>query len=205
VMAVFIAGVIVLALRVRNAPAERDRYLLMLGAAVVVFWLLQMDYFGFRPWRAIWALVPGGSAIRYTFRSQLVANLFVGLVVARVLAGMMSRPGLTVLCGFLMIEQINLVWPPTVSRRRDAPITATELGSRNARTAATAACRSRSSKHARASPDSDVGSSMSIEPGVECSSTGKPLRRKTSIIRWLAGSTCASKVAMPCCCATSAS
>jgi len=118
VMAVFIAGMTMLALRVRNAPAERDRYLLMLGAAVVVFWLLQMDYFGFRPWRAIWALVPGGSAIRYTFRSQLVANLFVTLVVARVLAGMMSRPGLTILlCGFLMIEQINLVWPPTVSRR----------------------------------------------------------------------------------------
>src|SRR5712675_1386385 len=117
VMAVFIAGMTMLAWRARTALAERDRYLLMLGAAVVVFWLLQMDYFGFRPWRAIWALVPGGSAIRYTFRSQLVANLFVGLVVARVLAGMMSRPGLTVLCGFLVIEQINLVWPPTVSRR----------------------------------------------------------------------------------------
>jgi hypothetical protein len=117
-MAVFIAGMTMLAWRVRNALAERDRYLLMLGAAVVVFWLLQMDYFGFRPWRAIWALVPGGSAIRYTFRSQLVANLFVALVVARVLAGMMSRPRLTMLlCGFLVIEQINLVWPPTVSRR----------------------------------------------------------------------------------------
>jgi hypothetical protein len=118
VLAVFIAGVAMLALRARGALAERDRYLLILGAAVVVFWLLQMEYFGFRPWRAVWALVPGGSAIRYTFRSQLVANLFVCLVVARLLAGMAGRPGKTVLlCGFLVVEQINLVWPPTVSRR----------------------------------------------------------------------------------------
>ena len=118
VLAVFVAGVAMLALRARGALAERDRYLLILGAAVVVFWLLQMEYFGFRPWRAVWALVPGGSAIRYTFRSQLVANLFVCLVVARLLAGMAARPGMTVLlCGFLVVEQINLVWPPTVSRR----------------------------------------------------------------------------------------
>jgi hypothetical protein len=118
VLAVFIAGVAMLALRARGGLAERDRYLLVLGAAVVVFWLLQMEYVGFRPWRAVWALVPGGSAIRYTFRSQLVANLFVCLVVARLLAGMAGRPCMTVLlCGFLMVEQINLVWPPTVSRR----------------------------------------------------------------------------------------
>src|SRR5262249_5189530 len=36
-----------------------DRLLLMLGAAVVVLWLLQMDYFGTRPWRIVWAAVPG--------------------------------------------------------------------------------------------------------------------------------------------------
>ena len=40
----------------RWTPERRELdYLRMLGAAVVVFWLLQMDYFGFRPWRAIWA------------------------------------------------------------------------------------------------------------------------------------------------------
>jgi hypothetical protein len=118
VLAVFIAGMAMLAPRARGASAERDRYLLILGAAVVVFWLLQMEYLGFRPWRAVWALVPGGSAIRYTYRSQLVANLFVCLVVARLLAAMAARPGMAVLlCGFLVVEQINLVWPPTVSRR----------------------------------------------------------------------------------------
>jgi hypothetical protein len=47
-----------------------------------------------------------------------VANFFVGLVVARVLAGMEGRRSLTMLlCSFLMVEQINLVWPPLVSRR----------------------------------------------------------------------------------------
>jgi hypothetical protein len=118
VMAVFLAGVTGLAWRARRPLASADRYLLMLGAVVVTFWLLQMDYFGIRPWRAIWALVPGGSAIRYTFRTQLVANLFVGLVVARVLAGMAAQRIMTVLvCGVVVVEQINLVWPPTVSRR----------------------------------------------------------------------------------------
>jgi hypothetical protein len=118
VLVVFMVGVTTLALRARQPLAERDRYLLLLGAAVVVFWLLQMEYFGMRPWRAVWTLVPGGNAIRYTFRSQLVANLFVALMVARVLAGMDGRRIMAVLlCGFLLVEQINLVWPPTVSRR----------------------------------------------------------------------------------------
>jgi len=118
VLAVFMVGVVTLAMRARRPLTSRDPYFLMLGAAVVIFWLLQMDYFGVRPWRAIWALVPGGTAIRYPFRSQLVANFFVGLVVARVLAGMEGRRSLTMLlCSFLMVEQINLVWPPLVSRR----------------------------------------------------------------------------------------
>ncbi len=118
VLVVFIVGVVSLARRARRPLESGDPYLLMLGAAVVIFWLLQMDYFGLRPWRAVWALVPGGKAIRYTFRSQLVANLFVGLVVTRVLAGMGSRRSLSLLlCGFLVLEQINLVWPPLVSRR----------------------------------------------------------------------------------------
>jgi hypothetical protein len=118
VLAIFIVGIVTLAMWARQPLASGDRYFLMLGAAVIIFWLLQMDYFGVRPWRAIWALVPGGKAIRYTFRSQLVANLFVGLVVARVLAGMAGRRALTILlCAFLVVEQINLVWPPIVSRR----------------------------------------------------------------------------------------
>jgi hypothetical protein len=95
-----------------------DRLLLLMGLAVAVFWLLQMDYFGVRPWRAIWAVVPGAKAIRYTFRSQLVANLFVSLIVARALATFaINRAAILVLCALLIIEQINLVWPPTMSRR----------------------------------------------------------------------------------------
>jgi hypothetical protein len=89
-----------------------------MGLAVVGFWLLQMNYFGVRPWRAIWGIVPGAKAIRYTYRSQLVANLFVCLIVARALAGLARhRTAALVLCGFLIVEQINLVWPATMSRR----------------------------------------------------------------------------------------
>ena len=73
--------------------------------------------------------------------------------------------------------------PPIVPRRRDAPTTATERGARNRRTAATAAVRSRSSKRAIASGDSDVGSSTSIASRVDRVSIGNPLYRKTSIIR----------------------
>jgi hypothetical protein len=77
-----------------------------------------MDYFGVRPWRAIWAVVPGATAIRYTFRSQLVANLFVSLVVARALAGLVAhRAAALLICGFLVVEQVNLTWPATMSRR----------------------------------------------------------------------------------------
>src|SRR5229473_76294 len=95
-----------------------DRLLLMLGAAVVILWLLQMDYFGTRPWRAVWAAVPGAKAIRYTFRSQLVANLFVALVVARVLAAIArARVWTWLLCAVLIVEQINLAWPAVMSRR----------------------------------------------------------------------------------------
>jgi hypothetical protein len=98
--------------------SDSDRFLLLMGLAVLAFWLLQMDYFGVRPWRAIWAVVPGATAIRYTFRSQLVANLFVSLVVARALAGLVAhRAAALLICGFLVVEQVNLTWPATMSRR----------------------------------------------------------------------------------------
>jgi hypothetical protein len=95
-----------------------DRMLLLMGLAVVALWLLQMDYFGVRPWQAVWAVLPGAKAIRYTFRSQLVANLFVSLIVARTLAGLARhRIAVMVLCVVLIAEQVNLVWPPTMSRK----------------------------------------------------------------------------------------
>lgn len=117
VLAVFIAGLAAMTMRLRQR-AIADRFLVAAGFAVVIGWLLQMDYFGFRPWEAVWAAVPGAKAIRYTFRSQLVANLFVALVAVRVLAGMTRACAWSVLvCGFLVIEQVNLMWPPTTSRR----------------------------------------------------------------------------------------
>jgi hypothetical protein len=103
-----------------TSPRTRgeDRFLLLMGLAVVALWLLQMDYFGVRPWRAVWAVVPGAKAIRYTFRSQLVANLFVSLVVARTLAMLARhRIAVVVLAAVLIAEQVNLVWPATMSRK----------------------------------------------------------------------------------------
>ncbi len=95
-----------------------DRLLLLMGLAVVAVWLLQMDYFGVRPWHAVWAVVPGAKAIRYTFRSQLVANLFVSLIVARTLAGLARhRIAVIALAVVLIAEQVNLVWPPMMSRK----------------------------------------------------------------------------------------
>jgi hypothetical protein len=152
VMVVFVGGTIALARRAGRPRAGTDAYLLMLAAAVIIVWLLQMDWFGVRPWRAVWAAIPGGSALRYIFRIQLVANLFVCLVVARALVALahipakwtpvrrqeyapnresraradsartereldLRRLATILLCGFLLVEQINLVWPPIMSRR----------------------------------------------------------------------------------------
>jgi hypothetical protein len=101
-----------------SAPLGSDRLLLLMGLAVIAVWLLQMDYFGVRPWQAAWAVVPGAKAIRYTFRSQLVANLFVSLIVARTLAGLARhRIAMIALAAVLIAEQINLVWPATMSRK----------------------------------------------------------------------------------------
>jgi hypothetical protein len=101
-----------------SGGSARDRFVLLMGLAVVVFWLLQMDYFGVRPWQAVWAVAPGAKAIRYTFRSQLVANLFVSLIVARTLASFARhRIAVIALTAVLIAEQINLVWPATMSRK----------------------------------------------------------------------------------------
>jgi hypothetical protein len=118
VLAVFTSGLAILAARLHLNCDGTDRVLIMLGAAVIILWLLQMEYFGMRPWRVVWAVIPGAKAIRYTFRSQLVANLFVALVAARVLAGMAcARFWALLLCGFLVVEQVNLAWPSVMSRQ----------------------------------------------------------------------------------------
>ncbi len=128
VLVLLLVTMIALLRRIAGASAGRDecdRWLLLLAIGTVVFWLLQLDYFGFRPWTALWALLPGGSAIRYTYRSQFVANMFVALVVARGLAvwfewARQRRAALAVLTAatlLVIVEQANVEWPETVSRR----------------------------------------------------------------------------------------
>ena len=85
-----------------------------------------------------------------------------------------------------------------------APITATARGSSNG--------RGRGLRRQPVSfleaPDrfveNEVGSSMWIDPGCDDVSTGKPLSRKTSIIRWLSGITSAVNTEIPLSSATSA-
>ena len=128
VFGVLLATTLLLALTTRHShePAgQRDRWLLVLAAGVLLSWLLQLDYFGFRPWKIVWGIVPGAGAMRYTFRSQAVANLFAMLVVARgfealSVAGprrVIARVGFFALACVALIEQVNLQWPPTISRR----------------------------------------------------------------------------------------
>ena len=108
-----------------DSPAATDRWLLLLGLGALLSWLVQLDYFGIRPWAAVWALVPGAGAIRYTFRAQIVANLFVSLVVARGFAWLWvlarehrQKAALVVVAAFvLLFEQVNTDWPATISRR----------------------------------------------------------------------------------------
>lgn len=122
VLSVFILGLAILTTQMHRhsagaASSGTDRVFVIVGVAVIILWLLQMEYFGMRPWRAVWTAVPGARAIRYTFRSQLVANLFVALVTARVLAGIARARYWTLpLCAVLIAEQINLTWPAVMSR-----------------------------------------------------------------------------------------
>lgn len=127
VFAILVLTIIALLTTLRGGSGrdmDRDRWCVVFGVAVLLSWLLELDYFGIRPWVAVWALIPGASALRYPFRSQIVANLFASIVVARGLAGlweaarsrqlaMIAVIALTVL---LMAEQGNLQWPATISR-----------------------------------------------------------------------------------------
>ncbi len=121
VLAGFVIALVMLRSDRFAAKRTSDRALLLFGLAVVVLWLLQLAYFGMRPWKLVWATVPGAGGIRYVYRSQSVANLFVCLIVARGLAYAASaglRRAAVVACvAFLMVEQINLDWPPILSRR----------------------------------------------------------------------------------------
>ncbi len=125
--------VAVLMMSIRRAPGtavDRDRWIVVFGLGVLISWLVQIDYFGFRPWSIVWALVPGAGGIRYTFRSQIVANLFAALVVARALHGLAAlarvrgfAPALVAAVAlFLAVEQVNVQWPASISRRKQIAI-----------------------------------------------------------------------------------
>ena len=86
---------------------------------------------------------------------------------------------------------------PTEPGRSDAPISATERGSRKRATAEVAATRSRSSNAASASAPSAVGSSTSTTPDRARTEAGNPLSRKTSTMRRLSARTRATKSGMP--------
>jgi hypothetical protein len=121
-LVVMATAIVVLALRIftrREATADRDRFALVLGLAAIVSWLIQLDYFGLRPWRLVHAVLPGASGVRYSFRSQIVANLFAALVVARALEYLKLRHSVLAAgcAGLLMLEQTNVDWPATISRR----------------------------------------------------------------------------------------
>ena len=122
VLTTMFAALVVLALR--RGRSYSDTGLLVLGIGVIVVWLLQLDIGGLRLWKAVWALVPGAGGIRYVFRSQVVANLFVALIAARGLAELAratNAQGLSMLAlavgVFLLVEQVNDTWPATISRR----------------------------------------------------------------------------------------
>jgi len=56
---------------------EQGTLVLGLGATVILTWVLVSHYGGVSPWHAVWALVPGGSAIRVPVRIAHVLNVLV--------------------------------------------------------------------------------------------------------------------------------
>lgn len=130
-LAALLATILALAARSRravrhpeNALSERDRWAFTFGAAVMLSWLVQLDYGEFRPWAAVFAAMPGAGAVRYTFRSQIVANLLAAVLVAYALASAAQarravvRRAIPVVAALLLIEQVNVDWPATISRRQ---------------------------------------------------------------------------------------
>lgn len=96
-----------------GAPGARDTVLLAVGFTMIVYWLLQLDYNGFMPWRTIWAVFPGAGAIRTPFRSQIVLNLGAALIVAAALDALLrqrwsagqARIAVAALAVYLVAEQ----------------------------------------------------------------------------------------------------
>lgn len=129
VFLIWIASVFALFLKYRRRPLNMPQMnltLLAMGFALIGYWLLQLNYFGFRPWSVIWAITPGASGVRTTFRSQVVLNLAASLLVLLALQqiwrqAIFYKHAVTVaLAGvvtLILAEQINHEWPSFFSRQ----------------------------------------------------------------------------------------
>ena len=125
--ALFLATLCRLALGAKAAsePATR-RLALVLGASVLVGWLLMLRIGDFSLWSLLYRWVPGGGAIRSVFRFNLVLAFPVATVAAIGLDALWrradglrgARPAALLLGALVMAEQINLT-PTVLSRSRD--------------------------------------------------------------------------------------
>ena len=123
------------------APATR-RLALLLGASVLVGWLLMLDLGGVSLWALVYRWLPGGTGIRSVFRFNLVLAFPVTTVAAIGLDVLWRRTGdagagvvvAGALTALVMIEQVNLM-PNVLSRSRDFALV-------DAQPPAPAACRS---------------------------------------------------------------
>jgi hypothetical protein len=118
VLALLLAALLI---GLRQAASASQKWLVLGGLAALASWLIQLDIAGLYPWALVHALVPGGEAIRYTFRSQIVANLAASLLVTLLLsriAHVLPRLG-AALAAFVLVEQVNTTWPATLDRHRE--------------------------------------------------------------------------------------
>lgn len=114
-LAVATIGVLVAA---RRRAGAHDRLVVAAGIAALATWAVVSRYGTVVPWRAVWALVPGGSAIRVPGRVAHVLNV---VVIAAAMVALdaawrsRSRPWGAVAAGVfamaLLVEQVNVAPP----------------------------------------------------------------------------------------------
>jgi hypothetical protein len=113
-------------------PRESSTLVLTLGLTVILAWALVARYGDVTPWRVVWALVPGASAIRVPVR---IAHVLNALVIGAVMAGLdaFRRPDarasggawrwrtlvVAVLGIALLVEQLNVASIAAISREAE--------------------------------------------------------------------------------------
>jgi len=119
-----VAGAIVLRRRAPPGRAEADDLAAeACVAGAILAWLLELNYFGTRPWWLVFHLVPGASGIRTPFRIQLAGLFFMCLayshIAARLWADALRKSvrravGTGLLLTLCVVEQFG---PPPLMRR----------------------------------------------------------------------------------------